>query len=163
MRSIKSGKIFRDPKNNTRIPLPKISPKAGKITKFDTKNSPSSDMISKTKDFIGKRSLSRPDSVRKDRKQLVGLLTEDSTKVLPEGGQITQNPHESIPSAMIGHVTSSYWSANLNRSIAMAVIKGGHARMGEKVYIYIRDGNNPISAIIANPVFYDPEGARQNA
>lgn len=120
-------------------------------------------MISKTKDFIGKRSLSRPDSVREDRKQLVGLLTEDSTKVLPEGGQITQNPHESIPAAMIGHVTSSYWSANLNRSIAMAVIKGGHVRMGEKVYIYIRDENNPISAIIANPVFYDPEGVRLHA
>ena len=119
-------------------------------------------MLSKTKDFLGKRSLSRPDSVRDDRKQLVGLLTDDTTQVLPEGGQIVKDPSAPIPRAMIGHVTSSYWSANLNRSIAMAVVKGGQARMGEKVYISLKDGKNPVSAVISSPVFYDPEGARQN-
>ncbi len=119
-------------------------------------------MLSKTKDFLGKRSLSRPDSIRDDRKQLVGLLTDDTTQVLPEGGQIVKDPSAPIPVAMIGHVTSSYWSVNLNRSIAMAVVKGGQARMGEKVYVSLEDGKKPVSAVISSPVFYDPEGARQN-
>lgn len=120
-------------------------------------------MISKTKDFLGKRSLVRPDSVREDRKQLVGLLTEDSAQILPEGGQIVQDPYSPIPMAMIGHITSSYWSANLNRSIAMAVVKGGHARKGDRVYIPLRNSKGSVSAIITNPAFYDPEGVRQNA
>ena len=40
-------------------------------------------------DFVGKRSLLRPDMLRDDRKQLVGLLTVDPTVVLDEGAQLT--------------------------------------------------------------------------
>jgi len=118
-------------------------------------------IVAKDKDFLGKRSLSRPDSVRQDRKQLVGLLTDAPTEVLPEGGQIVDNPSAQIPMAMIGHVTSSYFSACLGHSIALALVKGGRARMGETVYLPLGDGRT-VSAVIANPVFYDPEGARQN-
>ncbi len=35
-------------------------------------------IVSKKKDFIGRRSLSRADTARPDRKQLVGLLTDES-------------------------------------------------------------------------------------
>ena len=54
-------------------------------------------IVSKKKyDFIGKRSLYRSDTMRKDRKQLVGLLTDNSKEVLEEGAQIVselnQNP-----------------------------------------------------------------------
>ncbi len=118
-------------------------------------------MLSRRKDFLGKRSLSRPDSVRPDRKQLVGLLSEDPDEVLPEGGQIVEDPKASIPMPMIGHVTSSYHSANLGRSIALALVKGGRGRMGERVYIPQTRGKT-MAAMIAEPVFYDPEGARQN-
>jgi sarcosine oxidase subunit alpha len=62
---------------------------------------------------------------------------------------------------MLGHVTSSYFSAFLDRSIALAVVKGGLKRMGEKVEIPLVDGR-VIKATIAKPVFVDPEGARQN-
>ena len=55
--------------------------------------------VSKSKDFIGKRSMSRPDSVRSDRKQLVGLLTEDAGEVLPEGGQIVGVAIMQMPAA----------------------------------------------------------------
>jgi sarcosine oxidase subunit alpha len=47
-------------------------------------------MVSSVKDFIGRRSLSRPDSRRADRKQLVGLRTADPQRVLPEGAQIVE-------------------------------------------------------------------------
>ena len=45
-------------------------------------------IVSRSKDFLGKRSLDRADTSREDRKQLVGLLTDNPEDVLPEGGQI---------------------------------------------------------------------------
>jgi sarcosine oxidase subunit alpha len=118
-------------------------------------------ILAKTKDFLGKRSLTRPDCIRADRKQLVGLLTEVSHEVLPEGGQIVADPSVPLPMPMIGHVTSSYFSACLGRSIALALVKGGLTRLGELVRIPLADGRT-LSAQITHPVFYDPEGVRQN-
>ncbi len=119
--------------------------------------------LSKTKaDYIGKRSLNRPDTVRKDRKQLVGLITEDPRTVIPEGAQLVDNPHAAKPVPMTGHVSSSYYSACCGHSIAMALVKGGHHRMGEQVYAPLANGR-VIKATITSPVFYDKEGAKANA
>jgi sarcosine oxidase subunit alpha len=112
--------------------------------------------------FIGKRSLRRSDSVRANRKQLVGLKTIDPLTVLPEGSQIVNDPEQAIPMDMQGHVTSSYYSANMGRSIAMAVIKGGADRMGDIVYCPSADGTITAAQIVSH-VFYDPTGERQNA
>ncbi len=114
--------------------------------------------VSKKKDFIGKRSLARADSIRADRKQLVGLLTENPRDVLPEGAQIVSELKDRPPMAMIGHVTSSYHSANLGHSIALALVKGGRGRIGEKVHVPLVGGT--ISATITDLVFFDPEGSR---
>jgi len=111
-------------------------------------------------DFVGKRSLTRPDMLKEDRKQLVGLLTKDPTIVLEEGAQIVLDPNQPIPMKMVGHVTSSYWSATLNRSIALAVIEGGHERMGETVHVPMPD--KVIAAAITGTVFIDPENSRIN-
>jgi len=118
-------------------------------------------IVSKNKDFLGKRSLQRVDCVRPDRKQLVGLLTDDPNKVLPEGAQLVNEPSESRPVPMIGHVTSSYWSATLGRSIALAMVKGGQSRTGARIYSCLMNGET-VAASICSPVFYDPQGARQN-
>lgn len=115
----------------------------------------------KTFSFIGKRSLQRSDSVRENRKQLVGLKTVDGAQVLPEGAQVVFNPEEKIPMSMQGHVTSSYFSANLGHSIALAVVKGGHGMKGKTVYCPLADGRT-IAAEIVSSVFYDPKGERQN-
>ena len=61
----------------------------------------------KKKDFIGKKSLSITSSL-KNRKQLVGLLTNDPNKVLPEGAHAVKNINKRPPFEMLGHVTSSY-------------------------------------------------------
>ena len=115
----------------------------------------------KTFSFIGKRSLQRSDSVRENRKQLVGLKTVDGAQVLPEGAQVVFNPEEKIPMSMQGHVTSSYFSANLGHSIALAVVKGGHGMKGKTVYCPLAGGRT-IAAEIVSSVFYDPKGERQN-
>ncbi len=117
-------------------------------------------IVSKKKpDFIGKRSLSRADTIREDRKQLIGLLTTDGQEVLPEGGQIVARTRPEPPMDMIGHVTSSYWSAALGHSIALALVENGRGRKGDTVYVPLEDGKT-VAAEIVDPVFYDPEGSR---
>ncbi len=109
-------------------------------------------------DFVGKRSLARPDLVAKGRKQLVGLLTDDPGVVLEEGAQIVADPNQPIPMKMLGHVTSSYWSAALGRSIALALVEGGRDRVGETLHVPMLD--RTLTAKVTGTVFYDPEGAR---
>ena len=111
--------------------------------------------------FIGKRSLERSDMVRENRKQLVGLKPLDPQEVLPEGAQIVNDANQPLPMDMQGHVTSSYYSAHLGHSFALAVVKGGLQRMGEVIYCPLADGRN-MAAEIVSSVFYDPKGDRQN-
>ena len=120
-------------------------------------------LVSKKKaDFIGKRSLEQSFLKAPNRKQLVGLLTEVPTDVLPDGAYAVRALKDKPPMEMSGQVTSSYHSPTLERSIAMALIENGRARMGETLTFPI-DGNKVIRAKIVDPVFYDKEGARQNA
>ncbi|MBA00121.1 MAG: sarcosine oxidase subunit alpha [Rhodospirillaceae bacterium] len=111
-------------------------------------------IVSKTKhDFIGKRALSRSDMLKSDRKQLVGLLNENENEVIPEGSQIVEMLQPSPPMAMIGHITSSYYSPNCNRSIAMALIKGGKARIGKTLHIPLK--NKTIKVKVTDTLFLD--------
>lgn len=112
----------------------------------------------KKADFVGKRSLARPDIVAAGRKQLVGLLTDDPDVVLEEGAQIVADSNQPIPMTMIGHVTSSYWSETLGRSIALALVAGGQDKMGETLYIPMPGRAHSVK--VSSMVFYDPEGAR---
>ncbi|UCH39060.1 MAG: hypothetical protein JSU67_12945, partial [Gammaproteobacteria bacterium] len=88
-------------------------------------------------------------------------LTEDPQTVIPEGAQLVDDPGAPTPVPMIGHVSSSYYSACCGHSIAMALVKGGRGRMGEKIHAPLADGQ-VISATICEPVFYDKEGAKPN-
>jgi len=113
-------------------------------------------------DFVGKRSLARPDMVGKGRKQLVGLLTDDPKAVLEEGAQIVADPNQKKPMTMLGHVTSAYWSEALGRSIAIAAIADGRARDGETLHIPMPD-RTLTARVVKSTVFYDPEGTRLSA
>ena len=119
-------------------------------------------LLSKDKDFLGKRSLTRPDCERSDRKQWVGLLSLDNKTVLREGAQLIDDPDVPRPVPMCGHVTSSYNSACLGHLIALALVAGGRARKGETIFAAASDGST-VPVIIVSSVFYDPKGERQNA
>jgi sarcosine oxidase subunit alpha len=112
-------------------------------------------------DFVGKRSLARASMAAPDRKHLVGLLTEDPHTVLEEGAQLVANPAEAIPMTLLGHVTSSYFSASLGHSIALAMLAGGRDRIGQKMFVPMPGG--AVAVQVTAPVFYDPEGKRLDA
>jgi len=114
----------------------------------------------KKTDFVGIRGLKRPDLVAEGRKQLVGVKTKDPKEVLEEGAQIVADPNQPLPMKMLGHVTSSYWSENCGRSIAMALVAGGRAKMGQTLYVPMADRVIPVE--VCDAVFFDKEGGRIN-
>jgi sarcosine oxidase subunit alpha len=113
------------------------------------------------KDFVGKRSLARPAIMAAGRKQLVGLLTVDPNVVLEEGAQVISDSAPAGPVPSLGHVTSSYRSATLDRSIALALVRDGRARIGSRMSIAMPDG--PIAVDVVQSVFFDPKGERIDA
>ena len=112
-------------------------------------------------DFVGMRSLQRPAMAAADRRQLVGLRPKDPQIVLEEGAQVLAQAGVRPPTRPLGHVTSSYHSAVLGHSIALGLIAGGRALMGQTLYV---PGSTAEAAVeVTSPVFYDPEGRRLHA
>lgn len=110
------------------------------------------------RDFVGKRSLARPDMLRDDRKRLVGLLTDDPAIVLEEGAQVTNGGTISL-----GHVTSACHSTTLNRSIALALVAIADINSLENVTykkLEIPLPTGIVEVTVTEPVFYDPAGTR---
>jgi sarcosine oxidase subunit alpha len=118
--------------------------------------------------FIGKRSFARSDTAGPNRKQLVGLITDDPEIVLTEGAQIIERADIPQPVPMLGHVTSSYYSPELGRSIALAVVRDGIKRRSEEGRkfgqdtLYAYAGGKAHKVKLVSPVFVDPKGERQN-
>ncbi|HET7668578.1 MAG TPA: glycine cleavage T C-terminal barrel domain-containing protein, partial [Mycobacterium sp.] len=121
--------------------------------------------VSKKKpDFIGKRSFSRVENQNPLRKQLVGLLPTDRVTRLPEGSQIvefcTDDALPPPPVPMLGHVTSSYRSAELGRTFALALVRAGQSRIGETLHVPVDGTLVPVE--VTGSVLVDPEGARRD-
>jgi sarcosine oxidase, subunit alpha len=113
------------------------------------------------KDFVGKRSLERPAMTHPKRKQLVGLLSLDGRSVLEEGAQLVIDPGSAAPGSSLGHITSSYYSAVLGHPIALALVKGGRARLGATLHVPMPTGS--IAVKLVPSAFFDPQGVRLNA
>lgn len=111
-------------------------------------------IANKAVDFVGKRSLQLPHFTRRDRMQLVGLKPDDARMAAPVGSHLLE-PGAGDP---VGFVTSSCLSPTLNESIAMAMLRSGHARLGDKVVIDV-DAKH-FDAKVVPLGFYDPGGER---
>ena len=121
--------------------------------------------VSKTKEFIGKRSFSRSDTSRAGRKQLVGLLPQDKAFVAAEGSHLVADPSRATfdparGSPSLGHVTSSYYSPNLESGFALALLVDGRAKHGQSVYCV--QGSRLVPMKVVDPVFIDKEGKRRD-
>jgi sarcosine oxidase, subunit alpha len=124
-------------------------------------------VVSKKKpDFVGKRSFSRVENQNPLRKQLIGLLPLDRQTVLPEGSQIVEGGIEDAgalaepPVPMLGHITSSYRSAELGRPFALALVKAGRSHIGQTLHVPVGGALVPVE--VTEPVLVDPEGARRD-
>jgi sarcosine oxidase, subunit alpha len=121
-------------------------------------------VVSKKKDFVGRRSFSRVDTARTDRKHLVGLLPADERTRLPEGTQIVAADEvlspDRLPVPTLGHVTSSYHSQALGRPFALGLVADGRNRMGETLLAPV-DGHT-VQVEVVTPVLYDPEGTKRD-
>jgi sarcosine oxidase subunit alpha len=121
-------------------------------------------IVSKKKEFIGKRSFQLPWLKATGRLQLVGLLPENQEEVIPEGAYLTMltaKPDDYGKTCHTGYVTSSYYSPALGRAFALALVADGLNRMGEVVAVPV--GKKIIRATICDAVFVDKENIRRDA
>jgi heterotetrameric sarcosine oxidase alpha subunit len=121
-------------------------------------------MIGKNKrDFVGKRSLSRSDIIKEDRKQLVGIIPINKTYGIEEGQHIIEEENLLTPIKkpvkMLGHITSSYFSPTLDHCIAMALIKDGNRKIGTRLFVSTSDLNT-IPVEVVKPNFIDPKNRK---
>jgi sarcosine oxidase subunit alpha len=115
----------------------------------------------KKEDYLGKRAHTRSHMADPNRWKLVGLETVDGS-VLPDGAYAIADGYNANGQRNTqGRVTSTYYSANLERGIAMGLVLKGPDRMGEVLEFNKVDGTT-VTAKIVDPVFYDKEGAKQN-
>jgi sarcosine oxidase subunit alpha len=114
----------------------------------------------KKPEFLGKRSLERRAFKDPARKQLVGLLTEDTAVLLEEGAQIAERPGLGPSQRALGHVTSAYASEAVGRPIAMGLVAAGRSRLGQTLFVPMQ--GRDVRVTVTSPVFYDPDGERLN-
>jgi sarcosine oxidase subunit alpha len=121
-------------------------------------------MLSKTKDFIGKAALNRPGMLAPERPQIVGLVPLESGPMLRAGAHLLASAAPPTPArqpvASIGRVTSATFSATLGHSVALALLSGGIARIGETVHAAFPLKDECVAVRVVDPVFVDPEGRR---
>lgn len=118
-------------------------------------------MMSKKKEFVGKRLAYRDFFTAPDRKKFVGFVPLDGKTSLKPGSQIIANPHAAPPVDMIGHISSTGYCVEHHHPIGLGLIKGGLEAWEDKtVYMSypLRDLTVPMKVV--NPVFVDPEGER---
>jgi sarcosine oxidase subunit alpha len=118
--------------------------------------------ISKKKeDYLGKRAQERSHMTDPNRWKLVGLETLDGS-VLEDGAHaIAEGRNANGQRNTQGRVTSTYWSANLKRGIAMGLVLNGPDRMGD-VLEFTKTGGGTVKAKIVDQVFYDKAGEKQD-
>lgn len=111
--------------------------------------------LKKQADYVGKRSLLRPENQRADRLQLVGLIADGEAQAFVPGA------HLRLPGTTEGSdgwITSAARSPTLGNTIGLAMLRGGRARIGEKVAVH--DFDHTGSAEIVVTPFHDPKGER---
>ena len=71
-------------------------------------------LVSKKKDFIGKRSLTRKAFIAKDRQRVVGIVPIDKRTAIPEGSHLVKDANAKLPNPKLGHISASCWSVEYN-------------------------------------------------
>ncbi len=117
-------------------------------------------MLSKKKDFIGKRSLNREAFLNPNREKIVGVVPLDKKSMIPEGSHLVSNINASLPNPKLGHISASCWSVEYNNPFSLAILKDGKKRIGEKLFALSPLKNKNIEVEIVSSHYVDPKGER---
>ena len=117
-------------------------------------------MVSKKKDFIGKRSLSKKAFNESNRQKIVGLVPIDRKTSIPEGSHLVVDKNAKLPNPKLGHVSSSCWSVENNNPFSLAILKDGSNMIGKKLFAVSPLKNKSIEVEVISSHYVDHEGKR---
>ena len=117
-------------------------------------------LVSKKKDFIGKRSLIKEAFNKEDRQKIVGLVPLDRKSSIPEGSHLVEDSKAKLPNPKLGHVSSSCWSVENNNPFSLAILKDGKNMIGKKLYAVSPLKNTSIEVEVISSHYVDHEGKR---
>ena len=117
-------------------------------------------MVSKKKDFIGKRSLTKLAFTQSDRQKIVGLIPTDRKTSIPEGSHLVEDKNAKLPNPKLGHVSSSCWSVENNNPFSLAILKNGKNMIGKKLFAVSPLKNKSIEVEVISSHYVDHEGKR---
>jgi len=117
-------------------------------------------LVSKKKDFIGKRSLSKTAYVAPDRQKVVGVVPLDKKTSIPEGSYLVVDAKAKLPNPKLGHVSASCWSVEYDNPFSLAILKDGKNMIGKKLFALSPVKNKSIPVEIVSSHYVDPKGER---
>ena len=117
-------------------------------------------LISKKKDFIGKRSLNKEAFKSPNREKIVGLIPIDRKSNIPEGSHLVEDDNAKLPNPKLGHVSSSCWSVENNNPFSLAILKDGKNMIGKKLFAVSPLENSSIEVEVISSHYVDYEGKR---
>ena len=117
-------------------------------------------MLSKKKDFIGKRSLNREAFLNPNREKIVGVVPLDKKSMIPEGSHLVRDSNASLPNPKLGHISASCWSVEYNNPFSLAILQDGKKRIGEKLFALSPLKNKNIEVEIVSSHHVDSKGER---
>ena len=117
-------------------------------------------MVSKKKDFIGKRSLSREAFVSENRQKIVGVVPLDKKTNIPEGSHLVEDPNAKLPNRKLGHISASCWSVEYDNPFSLAILYNGKNMIGRKLFAMSPLKNKSIPVEIVSSHYVDPKGER---
>ena len=117
-------------------------------------------LLSKKKDFIGKRSLNRAAFIAEDRQKVVGVVPLDKKTSIPEGSHLVKDANAKLPNPKLGHVSASCWSVEHNNPFSLAILHDGKNMIGQKLFALSPLKNKSIPVEIVSSHYVDPKGER---
>jgi len=117
-------------------------------------------LVSKKKDFIGKRSLDRKAFISKERQRVVGVVPLDKKTSIPEGSHLVIDANAKLPNPKLGHISASCWSVEYNNPFSLAILKDGKNMIGRKLFALSPLKNKSIPVEIVSSHYVDPKGER---
>ena len=117
-------------------------------------------LVSKKKDFIGKRSLTRKAFIAENRQKVVGVVPLDKKTSIPEGSHLVKDENSKLPNPKLGYISASCWSVEYDNPFSLAILKDGKNMIGQKLFALSPLKNKSIPVEIVSSHYVDPKGER---